>query len=230
MFEVFHHPQEEIKIRVEAKPEFESFIPQDFKNDPFGYFEHEGKNIKPGEIKYKGTGEISEDPTAVKELPVWKNVQGEEIGVVGKRINAKKSEVRHSGDPFYEYHIMEIAHEFGLPCVKPIVKIEEDGKYLFLTEKAKGIKGFEREMDFLKEKGCSEDDILLIKEQALKMMEEVRGQYDAVGILRKWDLKDMVIDVDMETKTVKSVIPTDFEKTKIDQSRFFEAREKKLKS
>lgn len=220
--------QEEPKIQIEIKPEFSLFVPDNFKTAPFEYFEREGKNVKSGEIKYKESGEISEDPTAVKEFPVWRNSQNEEVSVIAKRVNITKSEVRHSGDAFYEYHIMELAHEFNLPCVKPIGKVELDGKFLFLTEKAEGIKGFEKEMSSLKERGYSSDEINSIQEQAQKMTEKLKERYDAVGIMRKWELKDMVFDIDFEMKTIKSVIPTDFEKTKIDQPKFFEAREKRM--
>ena len=60
-----------------------------------------------GEIKYDETGRIREDPTAVKDLPIWKNTEGVEIQTVGRRVNATKGVVRESGDPFYEYKILE---------------------------------------------------------------------------------------------------------------------------
>ena len=58
---------------IKIEKEFEDFIPEEFLNDPVGYFEKEGQNIKQGEKKFDETGRIREDPTAVKDLPVWKN-------------------------------------------------------------------------------------------------------------------------------------------------------------
>lgn len=218
------------KHLIDSKLEFSEFVPEDFKNDPFGYFEQRGANIKPGEIKYKETGEISDDPTAVKEFPTWENSTGDILNVIAKKVNAEKSQVRHSGDPFYEYHVMELANELNLPCVEPIAKIESEGQFMFLTKKVNGITRLDENTKNLQERGWSQSDILSIKNQAEEIMNKIKEQYDAVGIMRKWELKDMVCNIDFEKKSIISVIPTDFEKTKIDHPRFFEAREKKIKS
>jgi hypothetical protein len=231
MFEAFHYPQpEKTKPSLEIDPAFIPYVPEDFKNDPFGYFEREGKNIKSGEITYKESGEISEDPTAVKDLPIWAGADGSAISVVAKRINTAKSEVRRSQDPYYECHIMEFARAFGLPCPRIVLKAESTDQFLFVTERVKGMRGLEKEMRFLKENGFSDADMESIKIQAETMMKALKERYDAVGIARKWELKDMVFDVDLENKKIISLVPTDFEKTKIDQPKFFEARERKLKS
>jgi len=53
----FECPKFEIKIESEPRPEitvesdYDVFIPNEFRENPFGYFESEGKNIKSGEIK-----------------------------------------------------------------------------------------------------------------------------------------------------------------------------------
>lgn len=218
------------KHLIDSKLEFSEFVPDDFKNHPFEYFEQKGVNIKSGEIKYKETGEISDDPTAVKELPEWKNSTGNTLNVIAKRVNIEKSQVRHSGDPFYEYHIMELANELDLPCVEPIAKIESEGQFMFLTKKTNGITRLDDYIKHLQENGWSQGDILSIKNQAEEMMNKIKEQYDAVGIMRKWELKDMVCNIDFEKKSIISATPTDFEKTKIDHPKFFEAREKKIKS
>jgi hypothetical protein len=110
------------------------------------------------------------------------------------------------------------------------LKAESTDQFLFVTERVKGMRGLEKEMRFLKENGFSDADMESIKIQAETMMKALKERYDAVGIARKWELKDMVFDVDLENKKIISLVPTDFEKTKIDQPKFFEARERKLKS
>ena len=40
-------PQDDVpKPRVEVRPEFATFVPQEFLDDPVGYFEREGENIR----------------------------------------------------------------------------------------------------------------------------------------------------------------------------------------
>jgi hypothetical protein len=93
--------------KVEMEPEFIGYAPAEFLKAPVEYFEREGKNIKSGEIKYDDNGRVREDPSAVKDLPAWKNQEGKEIQVVSRRINVTKGKVGESGDPFYEYKILE---------------------------------------------------------------------------------------------------------------------------
>ena len=107
---IFNQPPsiEKAPIKLEIEGGFENFVPQKFKENPIGYFEEFGKNIKSGEIKYKESGEISEDPTAVKDLPVWENESGERIFSVGKKINTQKSQVAKTANPFHEYEVIKI--------------------------------------------------------------------------------------------------------------------------
>ena len=79
--EAFPNPQNNIQenisaLKVEVEPGFAEFVPKEFLDDPAGYFEREGRNIKTGEIKYDESGAVREDPTAVKDLPIWKNTEG----------------------------------------------------------------------------------------------------------------------------------------------------------
>jgi len=135
--EKFPNPQNSIQEsapapKVEVKSEFAGFVPQEFLDDPAGYFEREGRNIKTGEIKYDESGVVREDPTAVKDLPIWTNANGLEIQTVGRRVNTAKGAVGESGDPFHEYKILERLAQMGLPAAKPIAKAEKKGSATFL--------------------------------------------------------------------------------------------------
>ena len=46
--------------------------------------------------------------------------------------------------------------------------------------------------------------------------------YGTQGIIRKWKLKDMVLDVDFESKKVVGITPTDWERTKINSNKLEE--------
>lgn len=216
--------QEEAQPKIEVEPRFIDFIPEDFSRDPIKYFEEKGVNIKSGEIKRDGMGRVREDPTAVKDLPIWKNQEGTELHTVGKRVNTAKAKVGEAGDPFYEYKIMEIAQELGLPCPRPIVKAEQSGSHLIVMQRISGIRWSDRDSLHLNERGYSREDIENLQQQAEVMMEELQKKFNEVGIVREWKLKDMLFDVDIENKKVNSVIPTDWERTTINQEKLAQAR------
>ena len=200
---------------IEVESGFADFVPQEFLNDPVGYFEREGKNIKTGEIKYDEAGRVREDPTTVKDLPVWRNAEGVEIQVVGRRVNTTKGVVGESGDPFHEYKILERLTQMGLPASRPIAKAEQSGTYVIVMERIPGIRWSERGNLNLKEKGYSEEDIINLMSEAEQKMNELKIKFDEEGVVRGWKLKDMVFEIDIENKKITSVIPTDWERTKI---------------
>ncbi len=208
------------QVKIEVESGCEAFVPEEFKQDPLGYFESKGKNIKSGEIKRDETGRVREDPTAVKELPVWKNADNTELRAIGKKVNIEKGKVGESGDPFYEYRIMEIVSEAGLPTPRPIAKVEQSGAHLIVMEKVQGIGWYDKDALHLKEQGYSNEDIEALKRQAEEQMIQLQAKFEEAGIQRGWKLKDMIFDVDIENKTIRGITPVDWERTKIDQEKF----------
>ena len=216
--------QEVVQPKIEIEAGFSDFVPEDFNKDPIKYFEEKGVNIKSGEIKRDESGRVREDPTAVKDLPVWKNSEGNELYTVGKRVNTVKAKVGLSGDPFYEYKIMEIAQELGLPAPRPVAKAEEHGSHFIVMERVNGIRWSDRDSLHLNEKGYSAKDIEKLKQQAQSMTEELGKKFEEAGIIRKWHVKDMVFDLDIEGKSIRAITPTDWERTVIDEERLAKAR------
>ncbi len=218
-------PIAEIKI----EKDFEAFVPEEFKSDPFGYFEREGRNIKSGEIQYDEQGVVKEDPTCTKDLPVWRNSEGLELQTVGKKVNTEKSQVGKSGDPFYEYSIMEIAREFGLPAPIPVAKIKRNNEHLIVMQKILGIRWTNDGMRPIHEANLTESDKQDLLKQAQEIVNEIQQKYEQIGLRRNWKMKDMVFDVDIPNKKVLNVIPTDWERTKIDKEKLDKVREQRLK-
>lgn len=207
--------KQEGEARVESKPETESFVPEEFKNEPIKYFEDKGKNVKSGEIKHHEDGTVREDPTAVKDFPEWENPSGEKIKVVGKRVNAEKAQAGQTGDPFHEYKVMELVTEAGLPAPQPIAKAEQNNQYLFVMERATGIRWNER-IQVLRDGGMSEEDIENWQQKAREKMQALGDVFEEYGIKRGWKEQDMIFDIDEQTKEIKKITPTDWERTKID--------------
>lgn len=212
---------------IEIETGFQSFVPEDFQADPIKYFEEKGINIKSGEIQTNEEGKVKEDPTAVKELPVWTNSEGQKLSIVAKRVNVEKSQVGETGDPFHEYKIMEIAKEFDLPAPKPIAKVEQSKNHLIIMEKVPGIRWVEKDMEILNRAGLSEEDKRSLIAQAEKLMSDLEARFSEIGLIRKWKLKDMIFDIDLEAKLVRAITPTDWERTKINQLKLSEARAKR---
>ncbi|MEN9852693.1 MAG: hypothetical protein RI996_636 [Candidatus Parcubacteria bacterium] len=201
--------------RVEVETDFSDFVPQEFIQNPTEYFEREGKNIKLGEIKIDEDGKVREDPTAVKDLPVWKNSEGKEIQIVAKRVNIVKGAVGESGDPFYEYKILEHLAQLRLPAARPIAKAEQGGIHIIVMERIEGIRWSEKDSLALKEKGYSDGDISNIMTEAESEMNKLKVKFDQAGVIRKWKLADMIFQLDIENKRILNVVPTDWERTKI---------------
>lgn len=208
--------------KIEIEESFRGFVPDEFENDPMGYFERKGENIKKGEIKYAEEDRIREDPTCVKDLPVWTDEKGAELRAVGKKVNITKGQVGRTGNPFYEYEVMKIVNELGLPCARPILKAEQEGEHLIIMERIPGTRWAEKDLlrlePQLKQEGYSDEDIEDLKKQAGKQMEEMKKKFAEAGITRKWKLKDMVFDIDIKNKRVRKITPTDWERTIIRQS------------
>lgn len=216
--------ESKIEIKLEIEKGFETFVPEDFKQDPFGYFESKGKNIKSGEAEYNDDGLIVEDPTATKDLPVWTDEKGVELHTVGKKVNTVKSQVGKSEDPFYEYKVMEIAREFGLPAPIPVAKVEAGDNYLLVMQKVSGLRWTDEGMKPIHNAGLSDDEKQDLLLQAQGLIDGIKEQYEKIGLYRNWKMKDMVFNVDIQNRKVLSVIPTDWERTKIDYDRLEEAR------
>lgn len=211
-----NNTEENISLpKVEVEPEYAEIVPQEFLNDPAGYFEREGKNIKSGEIKYDESGIIRDDPTAVKDLPVWKNAEGTEIQTVGKRVNSAKGAIGESDDPFYEYKILKLLAQMGLPAAKPIAKSEQANNHIIVMERIPGLRWSEKDSLIFAEKGNTHEDFTSLLSQAEEKMNELKVRFDGAGVIRKWELKDMVFQIDIENKKLISVVPTDWERTTI---------------
>ena len=202
------------EIRIESN--FEHFVPEEFTQNPIHYFEQRGRNIKPGVVKRDESGTVREDPTAVKEFPIWTDTQGNQINVIGKRVNIEKAEVGESGDPFYEYEVMQTVRSVGLPAVKPVATVEQQHTHIIIMERAVGLGWYEITREMLQEYNYTEADIGDLHTQANLMMEELKLDFAEAGIIRGWKLKDMIFDIDLENKKINSITPTDWERTKID--------------
>lgn len=202
----------ETSPKIEIKTGYEDFVPTEFKEDPFDYFSQNGQNLKPWTDKIK-----------VKEF-IWTNQQKQQLAVVAKIISWKE-EIKNSNDPFYEYNLMEIIRNLHLPTANPLIKVEQNDKYLIVTERIPGINFAEIEqlVPQLKAQGYNETDIEDLKKQILIYIENLKEKFEAAGIYKDpWKLKDMIFDIDIKNKKIKQVIPTDWERTKVDQTKLNE--------
>ncbi len=213
---LFENPTAPLEFHIEKGKE--EVLPEAFKADPFGYFEREGKNIKPGEIKYKEDGSVSDDPTAVKELPVWHDTSGKKIEVVGKKVNLEKSMIHKSGNPAYEYDLIKHIRSKGLSSATPIAFVSRGNEHLVLTERIKGYPWNSKTKLILEGKGYTVEDMAQLEASADELMKKLKADFEKAGIIRKaWELKDMVIEIDPETRKAIKVTPTDWEKTRYEQ-------------
>jgi len=210
-------PEKKLTVTIEVEHEFLEFVPAEFTADPVGYFEREGKNIKTGGIRTDESGRLREDPTAVKDFPVWRDENGEELKTVARRVNVSKGAVGESGDPFYEYKILERLHEMELPAARPVAKAEQDGTHIIVMERIPGLRWSEKDSLDLKDKGYSDEDVAALIAEAEQKMSELKTRFDEAGVVRGWKLKDMVFEVDIENKKIVSVVPTDWERTRIEK-------------
>lgn len=196
-------------IFVDAR--YEQFVPEEFSQNPFQYFETHGVNVKSGEMVRDESGRVREDPTAVKDME-WRSDKGEILAVVGKRVNSEKGQVRKTGNPLHEFNAMARAEAFGLPGARPIARAHQENGDLLVMERIQGMRLPELTQWM---QSLSPGVVSSIQNQVAARVEQMKPQFERAGIQREWNMKDMVIDVDPHTYAVRSVIPTDWEKTKL---------------
>ncbi len=214
MFEI--PPVEKPKTKLSIEPGL--VVPDAFRESPWQYFEEHGLNIKPGETEHKEDGRIKEDPAAVKCLPVWHDQEGNPIRVIAKKINPVKAEAGRTGNPWHETDVMMRVAEAGLPVAKLLAITEDEGQYLFFTERVPGFTVYDTAM--LDEKfgahGYTKEDVEELKEQVKTEMESLKAKLEAEGIVReKWKIQDMIFEIDFEARRVTKVTPVDWERTKL---------------
>ncbi len=207
-------PKPEKKLSIEPG----LVVPGAFRESPWKYFQEHGLNIKPGDTEYKEDGRISEDPTAVKCLPVWHDEAGNPIRVIAKKINTIKSQIGKTGNPWHEVDVMRRVAEAGLPVARLLAVAEDKGEHLFVTERIAGFTVYD--IDHIREKfsqyGYTQEDEENLKNQVRMEMEALKNQLREQGIIReKWKLQDMVFEIDFEACKVTRVTPVDWERTKI---------------
>lgn len=219
MFEAQKPPIQEIKpqeeTRVEILPGYANFVPAAFQASPFEYFDAQGTNIKPGETEYR-EGKVKEDPTAVRDFPIWQNEEGDELRVVAKKINTQKGQLKKGAHPFHEVEVMERVRTLGLPAPAPIAKIQRGEQFLIVMERAKGMTTFDVALeDGFQEWSYDEDDKQTLKRSAEQAMADLQARFEKAGIRRKWKLTDMVFEVDFSQRKVIGITPVDWERTEI---------------
>jgi len=166
-----------------------------FIKEPIAYFKKYGENIKAGTTIYDENGKIKDDPNAVKNIKT--------LNIVGKHININKGQVLKSGYIFYEAIIISYAQACGLHGPN-LIGIARNYDYnLFFTEKINGIRGNNLEEQLLP--------------TAMRLCEELRIQYEKKGLIRKFKMKDMIFDI--QNNQIIKIIPTDFERTKLDEQK-----------
>ncbi len=214
------NPETPPKPKIDIEHGYEDFVPEEFRQDPFTYFESEkGENLKPW----------TEQAAKVKEFQ-WRNQNQETIQVVAKKVSFKLHQL---GDPLHEYKIMEILNQIGLPAAVPVASVEANGNFMIVTERIPGIieSDFEQLLPELRSRGYTQEDIKRLKRQVEDKMKELKASFESAGIYKDyhkdhWKIKDMVIDLDIENKQIRGIVPTDWEKTQIDTEKL-EAHKRK---
>ncbi|MCW1888526.1 MAG: hypothetical protein KIH67_003145 [Candidatus Moranbacteria bacterium] len=214
MFEIPKVEKPKTKLSIEPG----LVVPEAFRESPWQYFEEHGLNIKPGETEHKEDGSIKEDPTAVKCLPVWHDQEGNSIRVIAKKINPAKGEAAKTGNPWHETDVMMRVAEAGLPVARLLAITEDEGQYLFFTERVAGFTVYDTAM--LDEKFAAHDytkeDVEELKSQVQREMELLKNKLEAEGIVReKWKIQDMIFEIDFAERKVTKVTPVDWERTKL---------------
>jgi hypothetical protein len=205
---------------LEFETEYLPCIPDEFRENPLQYFETHGIQIKDGDPKIDDEGKLRDDPTAVKVFPEWTSIDGQAITVVGKRVNPEKGELQKSGDPLHEYRIIQRLYHRGLPVARPVAAYSGEKGTVFVTEKIIGLGWNATAKDQLTRSGFTDEEVQSILEQASEQLRQLQQQFEAVGVQRKWELKDMVLDIDMEHKNLRKIVPTDWERTRLDEELF----------
>jgi hypothetical protein len=205
-------------IEIDSNQYFDNFIPDSFREDPFAYFEKEGRKIKEGDIRLEEGGRVKEDPTAVVDFPTWVDDSGRQLELVAKRVNIEKAQISREDDPFYEYRVMEIVRYLNLPCPMPIVKVRRGSEYMIVMEKVKGFRLVGKDLEELKSR-LHPEQIQELKSKAEEMMADLKKRFEDAGIIRSFKLTDMILEFDFSdanNPAIKSMTPVDWERTKID--------------
>lgn len=197
---------------VKFEGEYEVLVPEEFKRNPFLYFESYGTPVKKGEIKRDEHGRVREDPTAVRYFPEWKNGEGS-LSIIAKKVNNKKGMLAETGEPLYEYNLLEYMRSLNLPVPKPVGYAEGEQGAIFLMERVEGLPW--SELQRLQEMGWTHNDLEALLGEAKERMEELAKRFEQHNIKRSWKLKDMVFQIDQENRRLKGLVPTDFERTRI---------------
>ncbi len=198
-------------FNAEFGEEYASLVPPELKQDPLGYFERFGIPMKGGEKKYDKKGSLRDDPSAVRQLPDWK--EGDRIVTpVAKKTNRGKSMLKETGEPLYEYNLLLYIQSLGLPAPKPIGFFENEQESIFLMEKANGYT--KKELDVVISEWGAED-IQQLKKDTEREMANLQKLFLANNLERSWKLNDMVFQVDVVNRRLTGLIPTDFERTRV---------------
>lgn len=220
--------RQENKPELRIESQYDDFLLEEFKNNPKKYIEEYGENIKSGVIKYHEDGSVREDPTASKFLPEWQNSQGEIIQLVSKKVNLEKVRTRTENegekfeDPLLEYKMMSLCQALDLPSAKPIGFVEQGDDLYTLMERVKGYTWTKRDKEALGKLGLTAEDQEPIQRQIEEQMSVLKEKLEEFGIYRKWKHKDMVFDLDIESKTVTGIIPVDWEGSHLDKEKLMQ--------
>jgi hypothetical protein len=199
---------------LELDSSLEPFLPPAFVADPMKYFHEHGSAVQAGDVTYDEAGRITDDPTAVADFPVWRNRRGDEIRVVCKRVNRHKSGVRRSGDPFYEYRVLQLVRELGFVTARPVARFGQGSDYFIVTERVEGLRWVRRWDSGLKRPARAH-----MRAQAEALMLRLAAALADAGVRRPWNIKDMILQLDPDTHAVQAVIPVDWERARLDFDR-----------
>ena len=203
---------------LELDDSVEPFLPPAFVADPMQYFHEHGSAIQAGDVTFDEAGRITDDPTAVADFPVWRSRGGEEIRVVCKRVNRDKSGVRRSGDPFYEYRVLQLVRELGFVTARPLARFRQGSDYFIVTEKVEGLRWVRRWDSGLKKPARPH-----MRAEAVALMLRLEAALADAGVRRPWNIKDMILQLDPDTYAVRAVIPVDWERARLDFDRLQDA-------
>lgn len=195
------------KIDLEIETGFENFVPLEFKQDPFGYFERTGKEIR------------KDEKVEVRNMPVWHNEKGEKLKTVAKNIITSSDKKGSAKDSLFEYKIIRLAHSLGLPAPNAVTKAENKDKHLMVVEEPSGFRWKDRE-EFFREYNLNDEEVKDIKKQAGEEIKNLREIFKNAGIAKDWKMEDLVFDVDFNNRKINNVTPLNFEKSKINWDRF----------
>jgi hypothetical protein len=197
---------------LEVESSIAPFLPPAFVADPMRYFDEYGKRVRRGTVvTYNAAGRVDDDPNAVRDFPEWSDPGGQELRVVCKRVNPTKSMVRRSGNPFYEYRIMQLVRELGFVTARPLARLTQRDSYFFLTERVEGFRWVERRKSGFDDAACDG-----IRAEAEALIAPLEAAFLEIGIRRPWHVKDLIMTLDPDAQTVRAVIPIDWEETRLD--------------